>query len=171
MSEYERLDSKWVSENAVVGQYPDGMGYIVPAYKLQKLLVPKQELPVIPKFVAEWIKETKPYNSLRVAFEYIAQRKRDNHDDELALWVEEGNSEAFARAWLDGYTVEEPKYVIDLDDEEFSDGNHYLKRLEMSVNDVNIIAGDSSSAMAFESEEEAQLIADYVGGRVKELEE
>lgn len=42
MSEYERLDSKWISDNAVVGQYPNGMGYVVPAHKLQNLLVPKR---------------------------------------------------------------------------------------------------------------------------------
>src|SRR5699024_2122206 len=30
---------------------------------------------VIPQFVADWISEVKPDNSLRVAFEYIAQRK------------------------------------------------------------------------------------------------
>lgn len=70
---------------------------------------------MIPKFVAKWIEEVKPDNSLRVAFEYIAQRKRDNYDDELAFWVEEGNSETFARAWLDGYEVEEEQkyYVLD----------------------------------------------------------
>lgn len=73
---------------------------------------------MIPKFVAKWIEEVKPDNSLRVAFEYIAQRKRDNYDDELAFWVEEGNSETFARAWLDGYEVEEEQkyYVLDKED-------------------------------------------------------
>lgn len=71
--------------------------------------------PVIPKFVADWIEEVKPDNSLRLAFAYIAQQKRDNYDDELAFWVEEGNSEDFARAWLDGYTVEEEqKYTVEL---------------------------------------------------------
>ena len=119
LDEPEVLSQKWISENVEYAYFDmlDGSGRlssataIIKPEKLQNLLVPKQELPVIPKFVAEWIKETKPYNSLRVAFEYIAQRKRDNHDDELALWVEEGNSEAFARAWLDGYEIEqEPKY-------------------------------------------------------------
>ena len=119
LDEPEVLSREWISENVEYAYFDilDGSGRlssataIIKPEKLQNLLVPKQELPVIPKFVAEWIKETKPYNSLRVAFEYIAQRKRDNHDDELALWVEEGNSEAFARAWLDGYTIEqEPKY-------------------------------------------------------------
>ena len=113
LDEPEVLSQEWIDENKTsIDRKLDG----TPIYKvreelLQNLLVPKQELPVIPKFVAEWIEETKPYKSLRVAFEYIAQRKRDNHDDKLAFWVEEGNSETFARAWLDGYEIEqEPKY-------------------------------------------------------------
>ena len=119
LDEPEVLSQEWISKNVEYAYFDmlDGSGRlssataIIKPENLQNLLVPKQELPVIPKFVAEWINETKPYNSLRVAFEYIAQRKRDNHDDELALWVEEGNSETFARAWLDGYEIEqEPKY-------------------------------------------------------------
>lgn len=82
------------------------IGEYEPSEELKEL-VPKQELPMIPRFVAEWIEEVKPDNSLRLAFAYIAQQKRDNYDDELAFWVEEGNSETFARAWLFGFTVEE----------------------------------------------------------------
>ena len=113
LDEPEVLSQEWLDENKSSWTKLKIDGYYIPVEKLQNLLVPKQELPVIPKFVAEWIKETKPYKSLRVAFEYIAQRKRDNHDDKLAFWVEEGNSETFARAWLDGYTIEqEPKYRV-----------------------------------------------------------
>ena len=115
----EDLDEPEVLSQEFIDKYKvdyDNWMPAVPIVHLQNLLVPKQELPVIPKFVAEWIEETKPYKSLRVAFEYIAQRKRDNHDDKLAFWVEEGNSETFARAWLDGYEIEqEPKYYVDLD--------------------------------------------------------
>lgn len=84
--------------------------------QLDELVALSHELIVIPKFVAEFIEEVKPCNSLRVAFEYIAQRKMYNHDDELAFWIEEGNSETFARAWLDGYSVEEEeqKYIISI---------------------------------------------------------
>ena len=101
-----------------------------------------QELPVIPQFVAEWIKETKPYNSLRVAFEYIAQRKRDNHDDELALWVEEGNSETFARAWLDGYEIEqEPKYYAKIKGHENIGSNDKYWNYNTDMEELSI--GDS----------------------------
>ena len=40
---------------------------------------------VVPRFVVDFIEEVKTDKSLRVAFEYIAQRKRDNYEDEPAL--------------------------------------------------------------------------------------
>lgn len=114
LNDPEVLSQEWISENAEYAYFDmlDGSGKlssataIIKPEKLKKLLVPKQEFPVIPKYVAEWIEDIKPDNSLRVAFEYIAQRKANDHDDKLALWVEEGNSETFARAWIDGYEVE-----------------------------------------------------------------
>ena len=109
----EVLSQEWIDENSFEA---DNWNEVVHVDKLQNLLVPKQELPVIPKFVAEWIEESKPYLSLRVAFEYIAQGKKDSHDDEqLAFWVEEGNSETFARAWLTYPNIEvekEKKYRV-----------------------------------------------------------
>ena len=129
-----------------------------------------QELPVIPKFVAEWIKETKPYNSLRVAFEYIAQRKRDNHDDKLAFWVEEGNSETFARAWLDGYTVEEEqKYYLKI-------GNLYLAEpLGDMTSDIVRMTRDKGVAYQFTDEKSIATHLDKFEGteavKVEELEE
>ena len=73
---------------------------------------------IIPQFVANWIEDIKPCNSLRVAFECIALRKADNYDDPLALWIEEGNSETFAIAWIYGYVVEQEKlYTVRLTNE------------------------------------------------------
>ena len=120
-----------------------------------------QELPVIPKFVAEWIEETKPYKSLRVAFEYIAQRKRDNHDDKLAFWVEEGNSETFARAWLDGYEAEEEQkyYVLDKEDATL------LKRSAVGEGVAKSVGTNIYNAKSWKDEEKYQLteqeIKDY----------
>ena len=150
LDEPEVLSREWISENVEYAYFDmlDGSGRlssataIIKPENLQNLLVPKQKLPVIPKFVAEWIKETKPYNSLRVAFEYIAQRKRDNHDDELALWVEEGNSEAFARAWLDGYTIEqEPKYYAKIKGHENIASNDKYWNYNTDMEELSI--GDS----------------------------
>ena len=141
LDEPEVLSQEWIDEN----KKDSGVhyiGYYVPIGRLQNLLVPKQELPVIPKFVAEWIEETKPYKSLRVAFEYIAQRKRDNHDDKLAFWVEEGNSETFARAWLDGYEIEqEPKYYAKIKGHENIGSNDKYWNYNTDMEELSI--GDS----------------------------
>ena len=144
LDEPETLSQEWIDEHEVFIFDLDDDCEIryVPSLKLQNLLVPKQKLPVIPKFVAEWIKETKPYNSLRVAFEYIAQRKRDNHDDELAFWVEEGNSETFARAWLDGYTIEEePKYYAKIKGHENIGSNDKYWNYNTDMEELSV--GDS----------------------------
>src|SRR5699024_11692034 len=67
LDEPEVLSSDWISENVEYAYFDmlDGSGRlssataIIKPEKLQNLLVLKQELPVIPKFVAEWIEEAK----------------------------------------------------------------------------------------------------------------
>ena len=111
-----KKDKEWLKEQ-VAHEQNDGLyfrenysqyDYFVNVEDLLPLIdqLDEPEKPVIPQFVADFIRATKPSNSLRLAFEYIAQRKIDNYDDELALWIEEGNSELFASAWLVGYEVE-----------------------------------------------------------------
>lgn len=108
-----RKDIEWLkNEMRIRGRFPAENEYVVEQYRqIMELIdqLDEPQKPVIPQFVANFIRETKPNNSLRLAFEYIAQQKIDNYDDELALWVEEGNSELFARAWIDGYEVEREK--------------------------------------------------------------
>ena len=142
LDEPEVLSQEWIDENKSSWTKLKIDGYYIPVEKLQNLLVPKQELPVIPQFVADWIEETKPYKSLRVAFEYIAQRKRDNYDDKLAFWVEEGNSETFARAWLDGYEIEqEPKYYAKIKGHENIGSNDKYWNYNTDMEELSI--GDS----------------------------
>lgn len=68
----------------------------------------RQELnkPVVPKFVADYI-EFKKEQNFHV---YGAMRVIEGHyDKRVPDWFYEGNIETFARAWLDGYEVEEEK--------------------------------------------------------------
>ena len=107
LDEPEVLSQKWISENKEMYLINDTSENAVPAYKLQNLLLPKQELPVIPKFVAEWLEKTKTSNILTSTFP-IWQSDMDEECTRMSKWMDkEGNSELFARAWLDGYTVEE----------------------------------------------------------------
>ena len=89
-----------------------------PSDDLQNLIVPKQELPVIPKYVAKYLEFAKSDVSLMRVMVVAYSR------DELPEWEKEydwisENSETFAKAWLDGYEVEEQKYYVLERDEEY----------------------------------------------------
>ena len=82
----------------------------------------RQELnkPVVPQFVADWIEECEENNiiSLSGAFEYA----KEEVDTWLSDWT---NQEIFARAWLDGYTVEkEKRYYVRFKGMESGDFNY-----------------------------------------------
>lgn len=65
----------------------------------------------IPQVVADWIEWTKKDGlDLQDAMNLIAGEQ----NEKLLRWFyHESNQETFARAWLDGYTVEkEPKYTV-----------------------------------------------------------
>ncbi|WP_139008896.1 DUF1642 domain-containing protein [Lactococcus lactis] len=69
---------------------------------------PQQALPVVPECVAEFIEDCKKEGEC--LFGIFADATRVEHDmpDLVYFWLgDEGNNdELFARAWLDGYTVE-----------------------------------------------------------------
>lgn len=65
--------------------------------------------PVVPQFVADWIEVCKEHLTSSL---YLAMTpsflKANNQSFELTIWIKK-NEETFARAWLDGYTVEKEK--------------------------------------------------------------
>lgn len=66
--------------------------------------------PVVPQFVADWIEECKN-DDFHL---FGAMEEMSIHQKKLDYWFrEDDNMELFARAWLDGYTVEEEhKYNV-----------------------------------------------------------
>ena len=74
----------------------------------------KIEKPVIPQFVADWIEECKGWNDYEQeydgdnAIDLFSAMDLDNAGmpDNVQDYIV-NNSETFARAWLDGYKVEE----------------------------------------------------------------
>ena len=111
LDESEVLSQEWIERNT--SPVDDEGRLFVWKSDLQNLLVPKQELPVIPKFVAETIEEDKErgydvYDSIDLIIETDGGGILSISD-----WVAI-NIDKYARAWLNGYTVEEQKYhVID----------------------------------------------------------
>lgn len=90
------------------------------------------EKPVVPQFVADWIERTKneDYHLLGAMAE-IRSHKNKEIDD---WFYTDDNIEVFARAWLDGYTIEEEKkYKITLLNR--NDGDLYLVNQNAGVSD------------------------------------
>lgn len=73
----------------------------------------------------------------------------------------------FARAWLNGYTVEkEPQWVV-------KDDTGYLSYLQFSIPNIyeRETSLDKNDAYKFNSKSKADLVADLVGGIVVEVSE
>lgn len=107
----------------VVGHAADTLGYKglqiqlenMDIVEIDKNLVHKginkPQKPVIPQFAADYI-EFKKENDFHI---YGAMRViEDHYDKRVPEWFYEKNIETFARAWLDGYTVEEKRYFVRL---------------------------------------------------------
>ena len=82
--------------------------------ELPKIDFKKSQKVKVPQFVADWIEVCK--NSLifnlksAMNLNTIMHHSEDNHN--LIDWIKvNSNQETFARAWLDGYEVEEEKKV------------------------------------------------------------
>ena len=104
---------------------PDNIGLVRPHIDKKMVLGLVRQLDepkkvTIPQFVAQYIEWTKGEDyHLLGAMDTIMTSRRKN----LYEWFyDDDNMELFARAWLDGYTVEkEPKYTV-----KFKATNQYL---------------------------------------------
>lgn len=114
----EVLSQKWIDDKTFVVTDSDGDDYAVVAHSsLQNLIVPKQEPPVIPKYMADFIRVKKYTDAYSLQYIFCIAMKRSEAEQlkKEYDWIS-ANDETFARAWLDGYTVaEEQKYYVDLD--------------------------------------------------------
>ena len=117
----------------------------------------------IPQFVADIIEKYKMENApiLDIFDEkYLNDRYRNWLISSLNAY------DRAARAWLDGYEIEKPKYVV-------TDGNHlYFKKYQEDI-EIVILADEQPGTMAyvkkFDTEEEAQEVANILGWKVEEL--
>lgn len=72
----------------------------------------------IPQFVADWIRKCKTFKHFAVSLSFALQPivwEKNNLSDKCIDWLMDANNqETFARAWLDGYTVEEKRYRVEI---------------------------------------------------------
>lgn len=88
----------------------------------------------VPQFVADWIEVCKTFKHFVVSLSFALQPiawEKNNLSDKCINWLMDANNqETFARAWLDGYEVEEEKkyfvklkavdqYLVSVKDENF----------------------------------------------------
>lgn len=113
LEEPEVLSEYWIEQKLIDTHIDTLSGDIHVTFRLddlQNIIVPKQKLPMIPRFVAEWIEEMK--QDERPLYSVMSSlMNKTNH--EWAVWksANKNFSEIVAQAWLDGFTVEEePKY-------------------------------------------------------------
>ena len=84
----------------------------------EKLAKSEPQKPVIPQFVADWIKYCKftnvnLQNALFVGDVYFYNYANQNDFSKLKEFLKtENNQENFARAWLDGYEIEQEKRYL-----------------------------------------------------------
>ena len=111
LDKLEVLSQEWIDEKAI---HIRGLGNIIEEETIKNLLVPKPELPVIPEFVAEWIEEVRKQDkTLIFAITHIYAKNEisespNEEEKRIFQWMESSdNEEVFARAWLNGFTVEE----------------------------------------------------------------
>ena len=91
----------------IFGYFPSFTNVKTFIEEYEKLTNSEPEIPVVPQFVADWIERSKQENrNLRNAL--------NNGGEKMRLWfLDQENYDFFARAWLDGYTIEkEKRYTV-----------------------------------------------------------
>ena len=101
------------------GYFPSFTNVKVFIREYEKMTKPEPQKPVVPQFVADWIKYCKfthvdLQHALIVGDVYFYNYANQKDFSKLKAFLEtENNPELFARAWLDGYEVEkEKRYLV-----------------------------------------------------------
>ena len=98
----EVLSQEWIDKNVV---HVRGLGDIFEAETVENLLVPKQGLPVIPKYVADWITKHRDTFDL---YPMLKRLEKNSSTWELTYKWYRTNTHEFVNAYLTGeYEVEE----------------------------------------------------------------
>ena len=99
--------------NRLQGDFKEYVAFNEVLYLIKQLDEPQKV--VIPKFVADWINKCKVFEhivSLSFALNPVSWEE-NRLSDECIDWLKStSNQEVFARAWLDGYEVEEEKRYL-----------------------------------------------------------
>ena len=162
---------------------PERKGYIAgleEAINIIKGFSDKPQKPVVPQFVAEWIEYCKNINitmkyALAIGEVFFYSYANQNDFSKLKEFLEtENNQETFARAWLDGYEVEEEaKYTVKIKGNlgQYL-GRYYLNNEELTPQFIRTQQNDPSYFTKAELEQTGfGWVYDCEGIEVEEVEE
>src|SRR5699024_9013828 len=146
LDEPEVLSSDWISKNVEYAYFDmlDGSGRlssataIIKPEKLQNLLVPKQEVSMIPNYVAKWISRHHEQFDL-----YPALKRLENNMsswENVYEWYRE-NTRNFVNAYLTGeYEIEqEPKYYAKIKGHENIGSNDKYWNYNTDMEELSIV--------------------------------
>nr|DAR71548.1 MAG TPA: Protein of unknown function (DUF1642) [Caudoviricetes sp.] len=160
IEKYKKLEGVWDAEGAELARQ-------IFLQDLEQL--DKPEKVKVPQFVADWIRKCKTFKNFIASLSFALQPvvwAENSLSDECIDWLMNAdNQETFARAWLDGYDIQETKYVV-------TDGNHlYFKKCQEDIEIVILVdeqPGTMEYVKKFDTKEEAQKAADILGWKVEE---
>lgn len=106
-------ENKYV-ENVVRLEYGQTLNVPNSTVYITDDIIDKYKIKVkIPQFVADWIRKCKTFKSFAVSLSFALQSsvwEANRLSNECIEWLADAeNQELFARAWLDGYEVEQEK--------------------------------------------------------------
>ncbi|VLU78736.1 phage protein [Streptococcus pneumoniae] len=114
----QELIEKFEGRKSIIGCF---QGWAVWWEDVKEILeqLDEPEKVVVPQFVADWIRKCKMFKHFAVSLSFALQPivwEENNLSDKCIDWLMDANNqELFARAWLDGYEVEEEKrYLVTL---------------------------------------------------------
>ena len=108
----QELIEKFKARRTIIGNF---QGYGVYWEDIKEIFerLDEPEKVKIPQMVADWIKKCKTFKSFAVSLSFALQPsvwEANGLSGECIEWLTDAeNQEIFARAWLDGYEVEEEK--------------------------------------------------------------
>lgn len=115
----KELTRKLMNRMTDFGYFPSFTNVKIFIREYEKLTNSEPQKPVVPQFVADWIKYCKFTNvnlqyALLVGDVYFYNYANQKDFSKLKEFLEtENNQETFARAWLDGYEAEkEKRYTV-----------------------------------------------------------
>ena len=166
----------WVASDDLQGLFVLKQGEVDQAYKdgyeKGKEHATKTIKPTIPRFVAEWIEFKKkseiPYENVFQAIDELINSSTSKAHDWVLKTSE--NKDAFARAWLDGYTLEEEQKYYVVKSEGLDGVHYYFTKFNDEMNGLFTRPNDKKGAYRFDDKEKAQAIANYTDSKVEELE-